>query len=559
MNSTVKKLMSLMLAGGLMLSVAACGSGDTGSAASSKAAESTASTAGGESAASASTAAGGDANFNETGYPIVNEPVTLDVLVSKHSLTDPFPDLKVFQDLEAKTNVKVNWQYAEGEDWSTQKPLLLASGDLPDVFMGASLSESDVINNSELFLDMTSYIEKYGTNIKTMFEESPSMKAMATAYDGKIYGLPHQMPCRPSTFDMGFINQKWLDNLKLKMPTTLDELETVLTAFKEQDANGNGNPNDEIPLSFMAFNDLTGCLSLYASFGTDVVESLNGKYVSLTDGKVKYVPIQDGFKEGTKYLQKLYSKGLIDVEAFTQDWSIYPAKLNPEGDSIVGMGFHWSILTGVGQGRADEYAPLMPVKGPGGDQFWRHNPDSVKSGKYYFEVAASCENPEIAIRWGDAIYDQEVSMQLFYGAIGTTMEKKDDGTYEVLPPAEGLNSETWAWKFSMGDQNAGYVGDTFSTKITPPIDVKEKLEADKEYEKYLKKEYYPLVNLTKEQSDELSTLSTDLNTYFKETISGWIVNGGDIDAEWGSYVDQMKKMGSDKYTEIYQQAYDSYK
>lgn len=149
-------------------------------------------------------------------------------------------------------------------------------------------------------------------------------------------------------------------------------------------------------------------------------------------------------------------------------------------------------------------------------------------------------------------------MQLFYGPIGTTMEKNDDGTYTVLPPAEGMNSESWAWKYSMGDQNTGYVGDAMSERITPPIDVREKLEADKEYEKYLKDEYYPLVNLTKEQSDELSTLGTDLNTYFRETISGWIVNGGDIDAEWPAYVEQMESMGAGRYEEIYQEAYDNY-
>ena len=31
-------------------------------------------------------------------------------------------------------------------------------------------------------------------------------------------------------------------------PTTIDEYYEVLKAFKEQDANGNGDPDDEIPL-----------------------------------------------------------------------------------------------------------------------------------------------------------------------------------------------------------------------------------------------------------------------------------------------------------------------
>lgn len=542
MRKKTKKITSVLLAVMMTISLTACSSDDTAASGGG------ASVGGNESAGS----------FKESGYPIVEEPVTLRVLVSKHSLTDPFPELKVFQDLEEKTNIKIEWEYAEGEDWKTQKPLLLASGDLPDIFMGNALLETDVINNPELFIDMTEYIDQYCPNIQSMFEETPAMKQMATAYDGKIYGLPHQMPCRPSTFDMAFINQQWLDNLNLEMPTTLDELEIVLKAFKEQDANGNGNPNDEIPLSFMAFNDLTGCLSIYGAFGSDVVENMTEKYLSINDGKVAYIPVQENFKEGTKWLQKLFAEGLIDVEAFTNDWTTYPAKLNPEGDSLVGVGFHWSVMTGVGQERADEYVPLMPLKGPDGDQYWRTNPDFVKAGKYFFEVSSSCQYPEIAMRWADSIYDQEVSMQIFYGPFGTTMDKKDDGTYEVLPPAEGMNSESWAWKYSMGDQCTGYVSDATSEKITPPIDVAQKLEADQGYQKYLKDEYYPMVNLTKEQTDELSTLGTDLNTYFKETVSGWIVNGGDIDAEWPAYIEQMEKMGSHRYVEIYQEAYDNY-
>ena len=44
------------------------------------------------------------------------------------------------------------------------------------------------------------------------------------------------------TVDRNFTHE-WLDNLGLEVPTTYQEFEDVLTAFKEQDANGNGDPN----------------------------------------------------------------------------------------------------------------------------------------------------------------------------------------------------------------------------------------------------------------------------------------------------------------------------
>ena len=494
-------------------------------------------------------------NFNATGYPIVNEPVTLHVFASRHGLSEEYSTIQTFIDLEEQTNVKIEWEYSPEADWETQKPLLLASNDIPEVFVCSVLGESDVLQNPTLFYPMEDYIEQYCPNIQAMFEENPSLEKLATAPDGHIYGLPKQMPCRPDSFTMGFINQQWLDNLGLEMPTTTDELYEVLKAFKEQDANGNGDPNDEIPLSGIGMNNLAGITPIFAWFGA--VHSVNS-WFEVNDGVVEYIPTSEEFKEGIKYLQKLYTEGLIDQELFTNDWSSYPAKLNPEGDSLVGVGFHWSIETAVGPTRKEEYTQLLPMKGPNGDQYWPVNPEAAKNGTYYAEVTAACEHPEIAMRWLDALYDQKTSMQTFYGPIGTTMEENADGTYTVLDPPEGVSGETWAWQYSWGDQGPMYVGDAFSEKITPSRAVREKLEADKNYAPYFKDEYYPLVTFTQEENDELSIISTDVTKCVDEMMASWITGASDIDADWDSYLQQLSDMKLDRMIEIYQAAYDRY-
>ena len=45
------------------------------------------------------------------------------------------------------------------------------------------------------------------------------------------------------------IRKDWLDRLGLEAPTTIDEWVTVLEAFRDEDANGDGNPNNEIPFT----------------------------------------------------------------------------------------------------------------------------------------------------------------------------------------------------------------------------------------------------------------------------------------------------------------------
>ena len=148
----------------------------------------------------------------------------------------------------AETGIEIEWNSILNADWGDRKAVLLAGGDLPDAFMGSiCFGEADVLRNVGTFIALDEYIDEYMPNFKAILESDPTMKALATAADGHIYGLPSKKPCRPTVANQMFINQTWLDNLGLEMPTTYEEFVDVLRAFKEQDANGNGDTTDEIP------------------------------------------------------------------------------------------------------------------------------------------------------------------------------------------------------------------------------------------------------------------------------------------------------------------------
>ena len=66
--------------------------------------------------------------------------------------------------------------------------------------------------------------------------------------DGKIYSLYSYAPFPWNELPYRvWINQSWLDQLGMSAPTTTEEFRTVLEAFKNNDLNGNGKP-DEIPM-----------------------------------------------------------------------------------------------------------------------------------------------------------------------------------------------------------------------------------------------------------------------------------------------------------------------
>jgi putative aldouronate transport system substrate-binding protein len=107
------------------------------------------------------------------------------------------------------------------------------------------------------------------------------------------------------------IRTNWLENLKLDPPETLDDWYKVLTAFKEQDANGNGDPNDEIPFVPRGGNNN---LPDMMQFGLPY--KVSGHDFYLYDGKIGYGPYAPELKDVRTLLNKWYNEGLIDPITF---------------------------------------------------------------------------------------------------------------------------------------------------------------------------------------------------------------------------------------------------
>ena len=134
------------------------------------------------------------------------------------------------------------------------------------------------------------------------------------------------------------------------------------------------------------------------------------------------------------------------------------------------------------------------------------------------------------------------------------MRENEDGSYEVLPAPEGMDANTWSWKYGLNTNAPGYA---VGLDIIPQPDAQEKLEADEISKEYVKSEYFPLITIPSEYMDELAILKTDILNYATERTAQWIVNGG-IDAEWDAYLERMEAMGLERMLEIYQSTYDEY-
>ena len=123
-----KKAVALLLAAAMAVtSLAGCGSsaGSGESAASEGAAGTEAGSASSEEASS---------NFNAEGYPIVNDEITLKVMLAIRD-TDTMiapEEMPAVQRLDELTGIKTEWEVIKGSDWNTKLNLMFASGDIPD-------------------------------------------------------------------------------------------------------------------------------------------------------------------------------------------------------------------------------------------------------------------------------------------------------------------------------------------------------------------------------------------------------------------------------------------
>lgn len=490
-------------------------------------------------------------NFNATGMPIVNDQIVIKAFTQIDPLNKDYNEMSVLDKFDEGTGVDVQYECINAKVWEEKKNLVLASGDLPDIFFGGGLSNGDIAKYGSMgvLVPLEDLIDKYAPNIKKLFDENPEIKKASTSADGHIYTLPYIDGYKPEDVVTHlFINKTWLDKLGLEVPATTDEYYEVMKEFKEKDPNGNGKA-DEIPLSYRVGNNYNGDFSFSGAFG--VFDNMD--HVMIKDGKVSYTVTDDGYKEYIKWTNKMYKEGLIDQEVFTQDQGQYVGKGKME-EQILGSFMVYNADSMVGEEQAvNDYIALKPLKGPNGDQLWGSYVKDNRGPK--FAMTNANKNPEATIRWIDQFFNQEdvKALEVHLGEVGTILGEKD-GKYEVV------NSDAAAkWENCPGPYAPGIVSvDTYDNKLIANDAGKRKSKYYEEYKEFLA-EPLPLLSFTNEELTRLGELKTDLNNYIDEMKGKWTTGQSNVESDWEAYKEQLKKMGCEEYVKIYTDAYERYK
>jgi putative aldouronate transport system substrate-binding protein len=288
-------------------------------------------------------------------------------------------------------------------------------------------------------LNMAPYIESTLPDLKKFLGPDPALpgRDLIRRYEDPETGAIYALPARRTNTAMRnvFIRKDWLDKLGLPLPATTEEFYQAMIAFREHDP-GNVGRNNVIPFS-MGSEVFWGSQALTYPF-IDQNISRRDRWANVVVDRYLTMP---GFKEGIRFLNKMYNEGLVDrnfplyrtedelfnniKNGFIGSWSNNWDRIYRDSDRILE-----DLLKNIPD------AELVPVNCMTDSDGIPRRAVYDSAGAILF-IPASCKNPEAALRYLNWMSHFENYNFLQIGPEGITHDIEDG-----IPK---LKNATGAW------------------------------------------------------------------------------------------------------------------
>ena len=521
--------------------------------------------------------------MNLEGLPILKEgaemPSISVFIAAEPLLPESMDDCLWVKYATEQTGITLDWIKGTKEGALEKVNLLLASNDYPDVFWN-TVTENVVSQyiDSGIFMPVQDLIENYMPNLKKIFDENPEYRAMCTAPDGNIYGFPYieEMKGLVNTPGGIMINKVWLDKVGLPVPTTIEELETALRAFKAAgDLNENGE-DDEWPMvmSFLQsgnFGSQDIFCSLAGCFGQGIpAVGQQDDFITAKDGKLVYTVTMDAYKDTIEWFHMLSEEGLLDPASFsdTSTNGIVVDRLNM-GVANIGVCGTWNFLSAVPDANVrDQYVPLPRLEGPGGKMGVENNYSEAQV-LTSCAITDACEYPELFARFVDFCYAPYESIYLNWGTKDYIFVDKEnnligydfdeDGNPNLK---DGFNTFAEMRQYSTPMKGGlAILDEYYDTLLEYPVDTQRYLLNNQivngKYEVMEEFEALPRLYMTTDEQNSIAMIAPQLANTVSYYSAKWILDGG-IEGEWDTYLSELEAAGLQDYLDLYQSVYDRY-
>lgn len=510
--------------------------------------------------------------------------ITLTLSGKKGATTD-WQSTDLIAGLEEKFGITINAEPIADDAWDTKITLAFAEEELADFYtcITMDLAKIGEYGADGYLLPLNEYLE-HMPNLSKIFEENPDYKAACTSADGNIYTVVALEENPFNRITRNYIKQTWLDNLGLEYPDTLDDLYDVLKAFKEKDANGNGDPNDEIPLAFVSSYSRQALSTILSAF--DITPRNNAVYdnsiLEVNDnGEVYLADSTENYKAYLTFMNKLWEEELIYKEAYTAKITDIRALVKEDRVGVYG-----------------DAAPYVATGDPTQDQYWtwfagltseyNATPEIVQSpvvgSSGLLMISADTEYPAEICRMIDWFFTDEGAVYAGNADISAYNPEYQEialpGFEEVPikkivsdPPTGYETWETHRNQKRVINNSFNYrkfltEGSTYYTLVNGSKEdahlaelakvgsdgwaVRAQMRMDEVNLVF----GYPLMVYTADVASDRATLWTDISEYCKTMSAQFITGEVDIETGWAEFIETLETMGLSKLLKIEQDTYD---
>jgi len=232
--------------------------------------------------------------------------------------------------IEQQTGVKFVYRDVKDADsYNTQIDAAIAAQEAIDAFgVGANGDKIALASfkASGALQDITDSMNKYGPDIKKLFNDPPGWSGLrpaemwrAVTVNGRIWAVP-----QASSTNVGVVLQVRKDwRLKLGLPPiqTIDDFENFLRKVKAADLNGKGNVIPYLDLYGNAPLEGTASSLTYAFTGSSGwMHAWYNPTYKTPDGGIAPTILHPKFKDFLKRMQTWYKDGLLFKDVLTSTW-----------------------------------------------------------------------------------------------------------------------------------------------------------------------------------------------------------------------------------------------
>jgi putative aldouronate transport system substrate-binding protein len=312
---------------------------------------------------------------------------------------------------------------------------MLAAGEAPDICVTYSYPTIQAYANMGGVIDLAPYLEEYKPLLTNLWEllTDENIYYDQDPVTGTIWALEARL-VRTQRINT-FVREDWLKKLNMAEPTTLEEFENMLFAFKNNAKLLLGDDADKmIPFS-ISFDIGWRANNLLVSFVPDNVTDKELFIYGFDDRQIEW----PGVKEGVRKLNEWYNAGLI-----WKDFALYKEGDTTE-DNLIKAGYVGSFMHNwdypYRDGENGIHGTLQRMIGPEA-AFIAIDPFQNNAGKHKKVTSSTVDRkvffpstnkePVASLLYLDWISKFENRKFLQIGEEGVTHEVLADGTIKLL-------------------------------------------------------------------------------------------------------------------------------